>query len=190
MNGLITLEVRAGFYNARFPKWPPLRADDRWLDGMWILGNDYKAKVPYYGAYPPNYLKRVGALFPDARKVLHLFSGSLPKSVEYTRFDMRHADVTGDAHHLASYFPKKRFDLIYVDPPYSAEDCEHYGCSMVKRNVILAECVKVLERGGFIVWLDQVLPMFKKKELQMCGVIGLVRSTNHRFRVCTLFQKL
>jgi hypothetical protein len=61
---------------------------------------------------------------------------------------------------------------------------------MVNRNKVLSECVKVLEPSGFIVWLDQVLPMFRKTELKMCGVIGMVKSTNHRFRVVTLFRKL
>ena len=32
--------------------------------------------------------------------------------------------------------------------------------------------------------------MFRKTELKMCGVIGMVKSTNHRFRVVTLFRKL
>lgn len=184
-----SLKERSEFYSKAFPSWPPLRADGRWIDGVWLLGNDYKNQTRFYGAYPPAYLKRMASLFPDAKSVLHLFSGSLPASPKYVRFDMRNADVIGDAHHLSSYF-KRKFDLIYCDPPYSVEDCDHYQCSMVKRNVILRECVKVMQRGGFIVWLDQVLPMFKKSELLMCGVIGVVRSTNHRFRVATIFKKL
>jgi len=108
------------------------------------------------------------------------------------RFDLpsKAADVTGDAHHLSAYFPNRKFDLIYADPPYSVEDSMHYGCAMVNRNTVLQECAKVVEPGGFIVWLDQVLPMFRKAELYMCGVIGMVKSTNHRFRVATLFERL
>lgn len=184
-----TLKQRAEFYSAAFPEWPPLRADGRWIDGMWIMGNNYKTSG-YYGAYPHTYLQRVGALFPDATDVLHLFSGSLPKG-NYTRFDrVNGADVLGEAEILADYFKPEQFDLIYADPPYSVEDCEHYGCAMVNRNKVLAECAKLLKLGGFVVWLDQVLPMFRKIELEMCGVIGMVKSTNHRFRVVTLFKKL
>ena len=123
--------------------------------------------------------------------MLHLFSGSLP-SGNYVRFDVpaKEAEVTGDAHNLSAYFPIRTFDLIYADPPYSIEDCSHYGCAMVNRNRVLAECAKILEPGGFVVWLDQVLPMFRKKDLHMCGVIGVVKSTNHRFRVVTFFEKV
>ena len=185
-----TLKERAQFYSQAHPKWPPLQADDRWVSGMWILGNNYRTSG-YYGAYPHTYLERIGSLFPDAERVLHLFSGSLPPG-NYVRFDRpsKGADVTGDAHNLSAYFKSRRFDLVYADPPYSVEDCDHYGCAMVNRSTVLQECAKIVEPGGFIVWLDQVLPMFRKKELYMCGVIGVVKSTNHRFRVVTIFERV
>jgi hypothetical protein len=183
-----TLKERARFYHAAHPDWPPIRADDRWIDGMWIMGNNYR-NSGYYGAYPYTYLERVNSMFPDAQRVLHLFSGSMP-SGQYTRFDLKDADICGDAHHLSAHLSGKTFDLIYADPPYSVEDCEHYRCAMVNRNKVLAECVKILEPGGFIIWLDQVLPMFRKTELEMCAVIGMVKSTNHRFRVITMFRRL
>jgi len=192
-----SLQNRCEFYAKAFP-WPPPRADqeeavwldgNRWLCGMWILGNEYRG-TGYYGSYPPNYLKRVLALFPDADRILHLFSGSLP-SGRYTRFDCRPgADVVGDAHELSKYFQGQGFDLILADPPYTDEDAGHYGSPMVNRNKVLAECAKVLEPGGFVVWLDQVLPIFRKDTFHLCGAIGIVRSTNHRFRVASIFRKL
>ena len=39
-------------------------------------------------------------------------------------------------------------------------------------------------------WLDQVLPMFRKDEWAIEAVIGMVKSTNHRFRVVTIFRRL
>ena len=80
--------------------------------------------------------------------------------------------------------------LTLADPPYSIEDCDHYGCCMVKRNIVLKECYKVLEKGGILIWLDQVLPNYKKIEFDIIGRIGMVKSTNHRFRVITIFRKL
>jgi len=184
-----TLQERAQFYHETFPKFPAPRADDRWLDGIWVLGNDYKGSG-YYGAYPPNYLKRVMSMFPDATSALHLFSGSLP-SGDYLRFDIQgDADVVGDANSLSNYFDHNSFDLILADPPYSQEDAEHYGKPLIQRNKVLKECYAVLELGGYVVWLDQVLPMFKKTELHLCGLIGIVRSTNHRFRLASFFRKL
>ena len=41
------------------------------------MGNDYRVKTGYYGRYPPGYLRRIRALFPDKRNVLHLFSGKV-----------------------------------------------------------------------------------------------------------------
>ena len=183
-----TLKERAEFYSKTFPNWPPLRADDRWLDGMWILGNDYRGSG-YYGSYPPNYLKRVMSIFPDAENILHLFSGSLV-DVKGKRLDLKEpADYVGDAHNLSEIVTEK-FDLILADPPYSAEDAEHYGTPMIRRGTVFKQCYSVLEVGGYIVWLDQVLPQFTKQELHLCGVIGIVRSTNHRFRVVSIFKKV
>ena len=162
----ITNQDRAAFYSEAFPKWPPLRYDNRWLDGIWILGNDYQNKTDFYGTYPPQYLKRIQVLFPEAKDILHLFSGALEPG-NYTRFDLREdlkPDVVGDAHKLSSYFPKKKFDLIYCDPPYSVQDAERYGTPMVKRKIVLGECAKVLKKGGNLVWLDQVLPQFAKRD--------------------------
>lgn len=182
-------EERVKFYSDKFPDWPPLRVIGRWIDGIWIMGNNYKTSG-YYGAYPHTYLDRITCLFPDATSILHLFSGSMPPG-NYIRFDAKDgADTIGDAEKLSEYFQPGQFDLIYADPPYSVEDCEHYGCAMVNRNRVVQECCKILQPGGYLVWLDQVLPMFRKDTIEMCGVIGMVKSTNHRFRVVTIFKKL
>lgn len=179
---------RAEFYREAFPEWPAPRTDERWLDAMWVLGQNYRGSG-LYGSYPPNYVQRVMSMFPDASKVLHLFSGSMP-SGDYTRFDCQgDADVKGDAHHLSDYFQPSNFDLILSDPPYSSEDAEHYGTPMVKRTIVLAECSKIIEPGGVLVWLDQVLPMFSKRTWHLWGLIGIVRSTNHRFRVASIFTR-
>jgi len=183
----LTPGERAELYHKAFPDFPPLRADERWLDGMWVMGNNYRGSG-YYGAYPPQYLRRVMALFPDAERILHLFSGSLPPG-QYVRFDAKEGDVTGNAEQLSAYF-QEPFDLILADPPYSTEDANHYGLPMVNRNKVLKECERLLQKGGYLIWLDQVLPMFRKDRLHLCGLIGMVRSTNHRFRVASIFKKI
>jgi len=187
-------EKRAGFYSEAFPKWPPLRTDDRWIDGVWVLGNNYRNKSSFYGSFPPGFLNRVMALFPDADNVLHLFSGSLEPG-NYTRFDLveddiRKPDVCGDAHELGNHFEKGEFDLILSDPPYHAEAAIKYGTPMIKRYPVVKECAKVLSKGGYLVWLDMMVPMFSKKELHLCGLIGVVRSTNHIVRMVSIFKKV
>jgi len=183
----MTPKMRADAYSKAFPDWPAPRADDRWLDGMWVLGQDYRGSG-YYGAYPPNYLKRVMALFPDAKNVLHLFAGSLPPG-PYVRFDLKGGDIDGDAHRISEYFAPNEFDLVLADPPYSIEDAEHYGAPMVRRNTVLKELRAVVRPGGNVVWLDQVLPMFSNKDWHLWGLLGIVRSTNHRFRVVSMFER-
>ena len=51
------------------------------------------------------------------------------------------------------------------------------------------ECYKIMKKGGILIWGDQVLPQYKKVEFDIIGRIGMVKSTNHRFRVITIFKK-
>jgi 16S rRNA G966 N2-methylase RsmD len=88
-----------------------------------------------------------------------------------------------------SAVPLEKYDLVMADPPYSVEDCERYETSMVKRNKVMAALGARLTPGTHVVWLDQVLPMYRKDQFSVEAVIGMVKSTNHRFRVVTVFRK-
>jgi hypothetical protein len=170
--------------------FPPLQIVNGRIETIWVLGNNYRNRSKLYGAYPGNYLKRVMSMFPDKTSILHLFSGSVPKDKSYTRFCNTGADVNGDAEKLSTYFAANQFDLIVADPPYSVEDAEHYGTPMIGRTLVLQECLIILKKGGHIVWLDQVLPMWSKRNLKLVGLIGIVISTNHRFRIASVFEKV
>lgn len=190
----MTLRERIDNYHkvTGFPESLFLGGDGR-LNGVWVMGNNYQVKSSYYGGYPHGYLQRVKALFPEKQKTLHLFSGQVGKDVfDGVTVDINpknQPDIVGDAHELPDTL-HDQFDLVLADPPYSVEDCDHYGTVMVRRNKVLASAVKVLRKGGHIVWLDQVLPMYRKTELRTVGYIGMVKSTNHRFRVITIFEKV
>lgn len=167
--------------------------DDGRLVGTWIMGNDYRVKSTYYGGYPAGYLKRIKGLFPDKKNVLHLFSGKVDtmtmpgKTVDINADN--EPDFVDDAQTLLN-IPLSDFDLVCADPPYSVEDCDHYQTTMVKRNVVMRNLGERLSSGAHVVWLDQVLPMYRKDQFSMEGVIGMVKSTNHRFRVVSIFKKL
>ena len=192
----MNLKERANNYNRSFPafaKQAPLVATDRWLYGVWMIGNNYQSKNKYYGEYPPGFLKRIYSIFPDVKEdeVLHLFSGSLDEGERGDRVDINpdnHPTYVCDAEHLSQVI-KKTYKLIVADPPYSEEDALHYGTPMINRRKAIKECVEILEKGGFIVWLDQVYPMYSKEEIELIGTIGLIRSTNHRVRVVFIYQK-
>lgn len=166
--------------------------EDGRVAGMWIMGNDYRVKSSYYGGYPAGYLKRVRALFPDKLRTLHLFSGKVDLAVfPGDTVDINPANgatYVDDAQTLEGV-PLEQYDLVLADPPYSVEDCEHYGTSMVKRNVVMS-ALRRLPEGAHVVWLDQVLPIFRKDAFAIDAVIGMVKSTNHRFRVVTIFRKV
>lgn len=175
----------------RFPRSLFVSEDGR-IVGTWIMGNDYRVKSAYYGGYPAGYLRRIRALFPEKRNVLHLFSGK----VDVATFPGDTVDINpannptyvDDAQTL-QIVPLERYDLILADPPYSVEDAERYQTTMVKRNRVM----RALQRaapGAHVVWLDQVLPMYRKDAFAIDGVIGMVKSTNHRFRVVTVFRRL
>ena len=174
-----------------FPRSMFVAADGR-VVGTWIMGNDYRVKSTYYGGYPAGYLRRIKALFPDKQKVLHLFSGK----VDTALFPGDTVDILAannptyvdDAQTLTKV-PLHSYDLVMADPPYSVEDCEHYQTTMIKRNVVMRSLGERCSPGAHVVWLDQVLPMYHKDQWAMEAVIGMVKSTNHRFRVITIFRR-
>ncbi len=182
------LEERVLNYHNTFPKYSKLIINRDCIEGIWVMGNNYTTKTNLYGAYPYGYLERIYSLFPLIKKqTLHLFSGSLPDSEDYDKIDFN----TGfNAENFSEVIPHDIYELILADPPYSIEDCDHYGCCMVKRNIVFKQAYNVLKKGGHLIWLDQVLPNYKKEEFKIIGRIGMVKSTNHRFRVITIFEKL
>ena len=186
---MISNQQRVENYKKMFPRFPAPRYDERWIDAVWMLGNNYKGSG-YYGAYPPQYLKRMNALFFEKQRIVHVFSGSLPKG-DYTRFDINPnlGDVIGNAENIDSLFQPQSFDIAYCDPPYSDVDAERYGYPMINRRKVLDSVHNIVETGGHVVWLDTMLPMFSKEKFHLMGLIAIVRSTNHRVRLASIFKR-
>jgi hypothetical protein len=167
-------------------------ADSGQVVGTWIMGNDYRVKSGLYGGYPAGYLRRIRALFPDKRRMLHLFSGR----VDLSAFPGDTVDINpaldptyvDDAQTL-EHVSLETYDLVLADPPYSVEDADRYQTTMIKRNLVM-RALQRLKPGAHVVWLDQVLPMYRKHAFAQEAVIGMVKSTNHRFRVITIFRRL
>lgn len=217
---MINVESLSENYSRTFPGRPGVLASHGWLTGTWAIGACYKNPNPIYGAYPHGYLKRVHSLFPDARSVLHVFSGGLTRQAAMeeagwsinpgaTNIDLlqqgktmelvdihgpengRHPTWQGDIHDFcADPENQDTFDLILADPPYSAEDAKKYDVPMVTRRRVISDLHKVAAPGGSLVWLDQVWPQFRKSQWNCYGHIGLVRSTNHRMRLVSMFEKI
>ena len=174
-----------------FPKSLFVAEDGRAV-GTWIMGNDYRVKTGYYGGYPAGYLRRIKALFPEKSNVLHLFSGRVDQSVlpgDTVDVNAALSPTYVDDAQMLDRVPLPRYDLVLADPPYSVEDADHYQTTMVKRNIVM-RALSRLPSGAHIVWLDQVLPMYRKDTFAVEAVIGMVKSTNHRFRVVVIFRRL
>lgn len=200
----MTLAERSASYAKAFPKWPAPRTDARWLDGVWMVGNNFRSTSKLYGAYPPGYLRRIAALFPDARRVLHVFSGSLTAEllakewpdVTHVRVDLVGREdgvIVGDAEDLPACLPFHSFapfDLVVADPPYSAEDAKRYRTKMPNRRKVLRSIAALSLTGANLVWLDTVRPQYRKDEWHAWGLICLVRSTMHRVRLVSMFRRV
>ena len=207
----MTPAERAAAYNAAFPKRVPLSVGTM-VGGTWLIGACYKNPNRLYGAYPHGYLDRVHAMFPDARHVLHVFSGGLDVTiaratwVEFGGLPMheqhsielvdlhgtkqgRHPTWQGDLFEMPEEW-HGRFDLILADPPYSSADAEKYDVPMINRGKVIRHLRRFVSNGGNLVWLDQVWPMHRKAEWKCWGQVGLVRSTNHRVRLVSFFEAM
>ena len=65
------VEHGAGFVRAETAK------KGQSIYATWCGGQDYQNASPMYGAFPKGFLPGILSLFPDAERILHLFSGSL-----------------------------------------------------------------------------------------------------------------
>ena len=167
-------------------------SEDGRIVGTWIMGNAYGVPSGYYGGYPHGYLKRIKAMFPDKHRCLHVFSGRVDQSAwpgDTVDLDPAAEPTYLDDAQTLETVPLERYDIVLADPPYSVEDAEHYKPTMVKRNVVMRALARV-NSGTHVVWLDQVLPMYRKSDWRIVAVIGMVKSTNHRFRVITIFERV
>ncbi|MGI4792706.1 MAG: hypothetical protein ACRYF2_22505 [Janthinobacterium lividum] len=190
--GPLSLEERVDHYvkTTKYPRSLFVSEDGR-LVGTWIMGNNYTVRSSYYGGYPAGYLRRIKALFPDKKRVLHLFSGRVELAVlpgDTVDINPALAPTYVDDAQTLTGVPLESYDLVLADPPYSIEDAERYRTTMIKRNVVM-RALQRLPAGAHVAWLDQVLPMYRKEAFELDGVIGMVKSTNHRFRVVTLFRR-
>lgn len=202
----MTLQERVAAFNWTYRKWPSSHlhvvreAGRDVIYGRWLIGNDYRNKSRFYGAYPAGYLERIEALFQDIPLVapddtgggrlttLHVFSGSLPAG-PYVRCDIKQEAEIQDSVYDLQPRPHGTYELILADPIYSPLDAKKYGTPMTDRRRAIAALARVARPGAFLVWLDTQWPMHRKAVWPTVGRIALTRSTNHRFRDITIFQR-
>ena len=135
-------------------------------------------------------------LFPDHSDywVCHLFSGMVERGMwkEEWYLDSNSA-FNPSIHHDAETFHTDQhwvFDLILADPPYN-NNHRKYGTKKVNKRKVIKECAMSLRKGGHLVWLDTIIPIWAKADgWKLRGTIGLIQSTNHVCRVATILEKI
>jgi hypothetical protein len=117
----LTMRERAEAYRHADPKYRPLdvieTSEGERVEGLWVMGNNYRGSG-YHGAFPPGFMRRIRAMFPDFQKTVHLFSGSLPPDPNTIRIDMNPAnnpDICADAHDLG-FMVSGKYQVV-ADPP-------------------------------------------------------------------------
>lgn len=198
------------YFRQKFAKWPashPAVVREKGRDvvyATWLIGNDYRNKSRFYGAYPAGFLDRLMALMGDVpftrvvggfhvQNILHVFSGSLPAG-PYVRLDLhrdREAEYHGSVYDAAGIFGlRPKFGLVIADPPYTGADAVKYETPMVNRGRAMRAIADITLPGGHLAWLDTVWPMHRKDQWTTVGRITVIRSTNHRVRLLSIFERV
>jgi len=184
--------ISAKSVNERFPRYPITVEDKGWVYGVWYCGTSW-TRVGLHGQYPPTFLKRALALFPHARDILHVPSGTLGKrdggiTVDRIVDQARRPMVMADASALP--FNDEAFDLVLSDPPYSNEDSKLYGCEPYPLGKSIKEAWRVLRPGGHLGMLHTFYPSYRRQDWRIVGLIAVITGFHRATRVFSVFRKV
>lgn len=175
--------------NKTFPRYPMTVEDKGWIYGTWYCPTAWM-RTHFYGQYPMTFLKRVLALFPTAKDILHCPCGTITGpgvTVDLISDDKRKPQIMASADKLP--FPDNTFDVYISDPPYSNEDSKKYGCPPYPMKGAMAEALRILKPGGYYCLLHVRYPSFKRKAWHFLALIGVVTGANRTVRLFSIFQK-
>jgi SAM-dependent methyltransferase len=181
--------VNVAHLNESFPKYPMTVEDKGWVLGVWYCGTSW-TKVSLHGQYPPTFLKRALALFPDAQKILHCPSGTLlgpGVTVDMISDEVRRPQIIASVDNLP--LPDNSFDLVLSDPPYTNKDSEIYGCPPWPMGKALKEFRRVLKPGGHLGMLHTYYPSYRRQDWELLGLIAVVTGFMRATRMFSVFRK-
>jgi SAM-dependent methyltransferase len=195
--------LRPSHFNSKFHmvgKAPGVVLSSGWVYGWWSLYAASKTGTAgrLHGSYPRQFLKSALALFPGAKDVLHVPSGTLENlppghvTMDLMSDSVRKPMIIGDCCKSIP-FPDESFDLILSDPPYSYEDSKLYGCPAFRTMTFFREAHRVLRPGGYLGFLHLHLPQIRKPEdtnWRMRGVITITLGSHKKARVFSLWQRI
>jgi len=175
--------------NRTFKKYPITVTDKGWIYGVWYCPTAWM-KTHFHGQFPMTFLKRVLALFPNAKDILQCPCGTVTGpgiTVDLIRDEKRSPQILASAEQLP--FPDNSFDLYLSDPPYTNDDSKKYGCPPFKLKKAMDEARRVIRPGGYYALLHVRYPSFKRKDWNFIALIGVVTGANRCVRLFSIFQK-
>lgn len=143
----------------------------------------------YVGGFPLNFERRLWALLSKPAKVLHPFGGLCEIGDSVDLNETTAPTWVGDAHDL-HWIDDETYDLVVLDPPYSADESEElYGTPPPRWKAYTSEAVRVCKVFGHVaVYLDKQPP--RPQGTRLVRRIVVLTRTWHRPRVCFVFEKL
>jgi SAM-dependent methyltransferase len=175
-------------WNRTFPRYPKVMEDKGWVYGVWYCGTAWQ-KVSLHGQYPPGFLNRALALFPDAKDILHCPSGTLTGpgvTVDLKCDAVRQPQYQASADKLP--FPDSSFDLYLSDPPYGRADSAKYGCPPYPLSKSMREAHRVLRPNAYLGMLHTYYPLYRRVDFKLEGLIAVVTGFMRATRVFSIFR--
>ena len=177
-------------WNKTFKKYPITVEDKGWVYGVWYCGTSFQ-KVKLYGQYPPGFLKRALALFPDVAedRILHCPSGTLTgpgMTVDFHKNEIQIPKVQASADVLP--FDDNSFDLILSDPPYSKEDSLKYNCAPFPMRGFMKEARRVGTPNCYLGILHTRYPSYHRSQWALKGLIAVITGFDRATRIFSIFQ--
>ncbi len=159
-----------------------------WIHGTWYCGTKWKPSS-YWGQFPGQFLQRVNVMFPVER-MLHLCAGHehIQGALNVDMMPVPSIDVQADVENLP--LADSSFAVALIDPPYSDEDAKRYGVSrLISAPRVLKSVHRVLVPGGYLLWLDERYPAYRRRDWTLVGLIGIVTGFERRTRVLSFLRR-
>jgi SAM-dependent methyltransferase len=163
-----------------------------WTYGVWYTGKGF-TKNKLHGQYPPTFLKRALALWPDVpeSRCLHVCAGTVQHGVRVDLSPRFGPSVLANAEQLP--FRDGSFDLVLYDPPYDKKNAEIYGVAPKPPRWphVMQEMARVLTPGGHIAILHWYYPSYSRRKMgvKLVGLIAVCVGFCSMTRMFSVFEK-
>jgi hypothetical protein len=153
----------------------------------WVLPRPRKDY--YVGGFPYRFEQWLWEVCGKPQKVLHPFGGLAEIGDRVDLNETTGPTWVGDAHDL-HFIEDDTYDLVVLDPPYSAEESEVlYATPPPRWSTYTREAVRVCRTGGHVaVYMDKQPP--RPEGTKLVRRIVVLTRTWHKARVCFIFEKL